>query len=265
MLAELFTLIIYQPFFNVLIFFYWILGQFTDGKPDMGIAVIMLTILIRLLLLPISLMEERSEEERRGIAAKVKQLDEELGHDPIQHRAQMRQLFKGKPRVIAGELFSLFIQVSISLMLWRIFSRGLEGEDLHLVYPFMPAVQFPFNLVFLGKFDLAHSNLFLNFLQSLMILILETVSVYASPYPTSRSDIIKMQFFLPVVSFFIFMGLPAGKKLFVITALIFSTVVTLYKAIKYRFERYRLEQEEKVAAAAAATTEPSEQVLVEVK
>jgi hypothetical protein len=40
-----------------------------------------------------------------------------------------------------------------------------------------------------------------------------------------------MQFTLPVFSFLIFMFLPAGKKLFVITALVFSIVYSLIRAI----------------------------------
>ncbi|HYD34981.1 MAG TPA: YidC/Oxa1 family membrane protein insertase [Vitreimonas sp.] len=266
-LAELFTLVIYQPFFNVLIFFYWMLGQVSPGPADMGIAVILLTILIRFLLLPISLMEDRSEEERRNIAHRIKELEVELAHDPVKLRSEVKALFKSKPRVVAGELFSLFIQVSTSLMLWRIFSSGLEGRDLHLIYSFMPQVELPFNLVFLGQFDLAHTSFFLNLLQSILIFVLETISIYTSPYPPGQGEVVRMQLVLPVVSFVIFMGLPAGKKLFVITALIFSIVVTIIKAVRRRFEAYRIEQElkEAEAAALAAAGGESEKVVVEVK
>jgi YidC/Oxa1 family membrane protein insertase len=262
-LAELFTTFIYQPFFNVLILFYWILELFTQGNADMGTAVIMLAVLIRVLLLPISLMEERSEEERRMIATKAKELNQDFAHDPILLNKEMKKLLRSKPRAIFGELFSLFIQVSVSLMLWRMFASGLEGRDLHLMYPFMPEVEFPFNLVFMNRFDLAHTSLLLNFLQSLLIFILETIAVFATPYPTTRREIVRMQLILPVLSFIIFMNFPAGKKLFVITALIFSILVTTFKAIKHRVEAYRLAQEAKEAEHNA--TRPEEKVLVEVK
>ena len=76
MILDLFVTVIYQPFLNILVGFYWILGLFTDGKPDMGIAVILLTILIRLLLLPISLSGDRSEDERREISKKILEIEE---------------------------------------------------------------------------------------------------------------------------------------------------------------------------------------------
>ena len=68
-LAHIFTVFIYQPFFNILVFFYWLIGL--SGKPDMGIAVIFLTILVRILLMPLSLSGQRSEKDRRAISKKM--------------------------------------------------------------------------------------------------------------------------------------------------------------------------------------------------
>jgi membrane protein insertase Oxa1/YidC/SpoIIIJ len=261
--AELFTLVIYQPFFNILVFFYWALGLVTHEEPDMGIAVILLTILIRVLLLPVSLMEERSEAERRSIAHRVAELEQELAHDPVALKKEVRSLFKSKPRVVVGELFSLFIQASISLMLWRIFGSGLKGEDLHLLYGFMPKITIPQELVFMNTFDLSKSSWVLNLTQSVLIFVLETLAMYTSPYPPAKGEVLRMQLILPVVSFLIFMGLPAGKKLFVITALLFSIGITLLKFIARRFNDYR----DKVNAAeqAAADAPSEEKVVVAVK
>lgn len=262
-LVNLFTTFIYQPFFNILVFFYWGLDVVTQGHADMGVAVIMLTILIRVLLLPISMMEDQSEEERRAITKRIAELEEELSHDPVLLRKEVKALFKNKPRVVAGELFSLFIQVSIALMLWRIFGRGLGGEDLHLIYPFMPEVQFPFNLNFLGRFDLTHTSLFLNLLQSLLIFVLETLSIYTSPYPPAKGEVVRLQLVLPVVSFILFMAFPAGKKLFIITALIFSIFVTIFKAIRRKWQSYA---EAHTAVEPETVTSPeSEKVMVQMK
>ncbi len=51
----------------------------------------------------------------------------------------------------------------------------------------------------------------------------------------TRSRVKSLQFFLPIVSFLIFMFLPAGKKLFIITALIFSMFYMIIKAIRRKF------------------------------
>ncbi len=238
-MAELFITLIYQPFLNVIVFFYWCLGFVMDGKPDMGVAVILLTIFIRILLLPLSIAGDRSEKERREIATKVKELEENFAADPIRLEKEKKGVFKTNRRVLISELINLAIQVAIALMLWKMFSTGLPGEDIHLIYPFMPEVALPFNLNFLGLFDLSHTSYTLNAIQSLLIFVLETISLYTSPYPVRRDEVVRLQLVLPVVSFVVFMALPAGKKLFVITSLIFSIILTLVKVAIRMVKRYQ--------------------------
>lgn len=245
---SLFTLLIYQPFFNILVFFYWMLDLVTGGNPDMGIAVILLTILIRVLMLPLSFAGMRTEDERREISRQINDLEEKYGSEPVIYQSEKKKIFKTNSRIFIAEGVNLAIQVGIALMLWRIFNTGLKGEDIHLLYPFMPNVDLPFNLVFLGRFDLTHSSILLNLIQSTLLFVLETLMAYTSPYPTTKGQVVRLQLVLPVVSFLVFMTLPAGKKLFVITTLIFSIFLTLGLAIQKRFNEYK----EKIAAKEAA-------------
>ena len=50
---------------------------------------------------------------------------------------------RGNPGPVISETINITIQVIIILMLYRIFKTGLEGADLHLLYPFMPEVKIP--------------------------------------------------------------------------------------------------------------------------
>ena len=262
LLINFFTVLVYQPFLNILVFLYWAMDLLTAGQPDMGIAVVLLTIVIRFLLLPMSLAGHRSEAERRELAQKIKTLELEFGENEVGYKKARKSVLHQSRRVVIGELFSLFVQVMIALMLWRIFARGLTGEDLHLIYPWMPTIDTPFKLLFLGKYDLSHPSWILNLLQSALIFIYETLSSLTSPFPTSRREVIRLQLTLPLISFLIFMNLPAGKKLFVITTLIFSIILTSIKYVQRRFEDYKA----KVAARQAALAgNQDEKVVVEVK
>lgn len=255
---SLFTTLIYQPFFNVLVFFYWILEKVTGGNADMGIAVIFLTILIRLLMLPLSFAGMRTEKERREIAEQIANLEKTHGAEPVVFQQEKKKVFKTNKRIIIAEVVNFFIQLIIALMLWRIFAKGLTGDDIHLIYSFMPDVEHNFNLMFLGKFDLTHTSIVLNLIQSVLIFVLETLVAYTSSYSTSRKEVVRSQLVLPVVSFLIFMTLPAGKKLFVITTLSFSILITFIRAVQVRFEEYK-------AKIAAKEANQSDQVVVDVK
>lgn len=270
MLIELFTQFIYQPFFNVLVFLYWVMDVLPGVEADMGVAVIFLTIVIRVLLIPLSLAGDKSERQRRAIAQEIQEIEKSHTADPIVLRQKRKLTLQKSKGVLLAEVFNLFIQVSIALMLWRIFATGLEGKDFHLIYPFMPNVDTNFNLMFLGKYDLSHTNFTLNLLQSFSIFILETLQILTSPFRHSRGEVVRYQLVLPVVSFLIFMGLPAGKKLFVITALWFSIILTIYKFFHNKYldyvEKVAREQVEADAAAAAGQPNPiQDRVLVEMK
>ena len=135
---------------------------------------------------------------------------------------------------MAASAFDLIFQILVALMLYRMFSTGLEGADFHLLYKFIPQPKEPFNLVFLGKYDLSQPSIFLNFLQSLFLFLAEVLSAISSPFPLTRRDLSTI-FFLPVLSFFFFMFMPAGKKLFIISTLGFSIIMMLAKLIIFLY------------------------------
>jgi YidC/Oxa1 family membrane protein insertase len=250
-LVDLFVSLIYQPFFNILVFLYWVLDLLTRGNAEMGVAVILLTIIIRLILLPLSLMEEKTEGSRRELEHKIHQLAQEYSHDPVAYKEATKQIFRRNKYVVRAGLLSLAVQVSISLMLWRIFATGLTGEDMHLLYSFMPRVLISPDKLVLGSIDLTHTSLLLNLLQSLLIFVVETVGLLTSPYPPRPGEAVRLQLVLPIVSFIIFLNFPAGKKIFVITALVFTLGVQIFKFIRRWFREYAEAQAAKEAAEMA--------------
>ncbi len=214
---------IYQPFFNILVGLYALLAGISPDLADMGIAVVIFSLVIRILTFPLTIAGERSEEEKRKIVAKVEEIKHTYLHEPIRMKAEIRAVMRGNFRTVGATTVNLLIQLAIILMLYRIFTTGLEGADYYLLYDFMPRPEH-INLMFLGKYDLSRTNSTLNFIQSIMIFIVELLAALRSPFPLSRKDKALMQVVLPIGSFFIFMILPAGKKVFIITSLAFSAV-----------------------------------------
>ncbi|MBP7875979.1 YidC/Oxa1 family membrane protein insertase [Candidatus Woesebacteria bacterium] len=256
-LSHWFVLIVYQPLFNLVVFFYWGIDRLT-GDANMGIAVILLTIAIRILLLPQSIYGIKNERKKFGLLKEVEEVEETFASDPIELGVRKKKILRSNPMMVVGELINITIQVMIALMLWRMFATGLTGEDFHLIYSFMPAVATPFNLTFMG-ISLDHTSWAMNAFLTLLLFIMESLSVMAAmPGSISRSRAIKAQLVLPIVSFLFFAFMPAGKKLFVITTVIFSIVLTIVRLVLVRFDLYKQKQEEKAAQV-------EERVLVETK
>ena len=277
---NLFITIIYQPFLNILVLFYWLLGRIPGNIPDMGVAVILLSILIRIILLPVTLASDSSEHERRLLAQKAKKVEEEYASDPVGLNREMKKLLKTKPRIIVAEMVDFGISILVTVLLIRIFATGIEGADLHYLYHWMPYVQQPYNLVFLGKFDLSRPNFTLNLIQSLVILLVEVVAEFTSPFHNllskehvkpvqvnpfakekdsyvveTRNRVKSLQLILPIVSFLVFMFLPAGKKLFIITTLLFSLLLMIIKAVRRKFIQVFPVAEEPIAVEVAKSQE----------
>jgi membrane protein insertase Oxa1/YidC/SpoIIIJ len=219
---------IYQPFFNILVGLYEILGNLSPALADMGIAVIIFSIIIQVLLFPLRLASERSEEEKKKIVDRVNEAKQLYAHEPIRLRTEIKNIMRSNTRSVIATTANLAIGLAIILMLYRIFTTGLEGADFYLLYDFMP-VPDHINLMFLGKYDLSRTNATLNFIQSIMIFVVEVLVALRSPVALSHKDKALLQIVLPLGSFVIFMFLPAGKKIFMITTLAFSAV---YNAIK---------------------------------
>lgn len=235
---DFFTLYIYQPFFNILVGLYWLTGQVLP-TPDMGIAVILFAIAVRIILLPFDFVGEQSDEGKLLVSQKVKQLKKELASDPVRQKEEIRNLMRQSPKAIFSEVFTITIQVLIILILYRIFTTGLEGADMHLLYKFMPSIRQPINLIFMHKYDLSHTNSTLNLLQSLMIALSEIVHLYFAPVKPTRKDFVSLVIILPMVSFLIFMILPAGKKVFIITSLAFGIILKIIKQILFLTYAFR--------------------------
>ncbi len=219
---------IYTPFFNILVGLYVLLSKISPELADMGIAVIIFALVVRLLLLPLTLAGERSSEEKRKIIERVEEAKKLYSHEPVRLQAEIKAIMRGNGRTVIATTVNLLIGLSIIIMLYRIFTTGLEGADFHLLYDFIPAPDH-INLMFLGKYDLSRTNATLNIIQSLMIFLVEILSALRSPLPISRKDKALFQLVLPLGSFIIFMFLPSGKKVFMITTLAFSAV---YESIR---------------------------------
>lgn len=222
---------IYQPLFNVLVGLYELLGSISPNLADMGIAVIIFSIFVQILLFPLRLAGERSEEEKKKITDKIAEIKRLYSHEPIKQSAEIKLVMRSNIRSVIATTVELIIGIMLILMLYRIFTTGLEGADFYLLYDFIPRPDH-INLMFLGKYDLSHTNFTLNIIQSIMIFIVEVLSALRSPFPVTRKDKILLQLVLPLGSFIIFMFLPSGKKIFVITSLAFSAIYSAIKLIQ---------------------------------
>src|SRR3989338_11558708 len=104
-IGQIITTFIYQPFFNLLVYIYLVLDKATSGRADMGWAVIVFTVVFRILILPLSLAGQRSQKEKREIAQKVTNLEHYYRDQPIRRKEEVRKLLTGNKKILSSEVF----------------------------------------------------------------------------------------------------------------------------------------------------------------
>lgn len=148
--------ILYRPLFNLLIAFY----IFLPGH-DFGIAVILLTLLIKIILSPLSIGALKSQRALSKLQPKIKEIQTKFKHNREKMSRALMELYrKEKINPLSGCL-PLLVQLPILIALYQVFLTGLSPEKISVsLYGFLPRPS-QLNLYFLGFLNLKESNIYL--------------------------------------------------------------------------------------------------------
>ena len=122
--SKAFYAVLYQPLLNALVFLY----TYLPGH-DFGIAIIILTSLIKLLLYPLGTKAVRAQRALAELQPKIKEIQEKYKKDKATQTKEIMDLYKKeKVNPFAGML-PLIIQLPILIALYRVFWKGLQPEQ----------------------------------------------------------------------------------------------------------------------------------------
>lgn len=230
-LVNAFNVLLYQPLLNGLVLLY----QFFPGQ-DFGIAIIVLTILIKMLFYPLATQAIKSQKDLAGLQPKIQEIQGNYKNDKEKQVKEIMALYrKEKINPFSGCL-PLLIQLPILIGLFQVFMRGFGPEQMIYLYDFMPNPG-QINLSFLGLLNLAEPNLLLavlagacQFFQTKMLTPHQNVKGKQAPNSKKGrpdfSDILQKQmlYFLPVFTVFILWRLPSAIGLYWLVTSLFSIV-----------------------------------------
>ncbi|HXV26654.1 MAG TPA: YidC/Oxa1 family membrane protein insertase [Candidatus Paceibacterota bacterium] len=207
-MSWLFNTIIYHPLLNALVVLYD-----TVSFGDIGIAIVMLTVVIRLISLPLSLRTIRSQREMAELAPEIERIKEKHKNDQAAQGQAMMDLYKQhKVNPLAGCL-PLLIQFPVLFGLYRVFINIFKPESLQALYSFVPDPG-TIQTVSLGIVDLGVRSIPLAVAAGLAQFIQAKV---AAPLQQSGQAAMlnkQMMYFFPVLIIVISWNLPAGLALY---------------------------------------------------
>lgn len=223
-LVSAFNLILYQPLFNALVLFYiYLPGQ------DFGLAVIILTILVKLIFYPLGVKAIHSQRALAELQPKIKQVQEQFKNNKEKQVRAIMDLYKEKKISPFSGFLPLLLQLPILIGLYRVFWNGFDEDRLGFLYSFVPNPG-PIDTTFLGIMDLAQASVILAVLTGITQFI-QTKMLTAAPVKatakTKQSDFSQMMqkqmlYFFPIFTVFILWRLPAAIALYWLTTTLFT-------------------------------------------
>jgi YidC/Oxa1 family membrane protein insertase len=158
-ISTLFNAAFYNPIYNALVALVAIL----PGS-DVGVAVILVTIAIRLLLLPFSLSAARTQRAMKVLEPKIKELKEKHRGDKEKEALETFALYKEAQVNPFSSIATLFIQIPVLLALyWVFYHDALSALNTARLYSFTPTPAHV-SLLFLGIMSVANKSILLAFL-----------------------------------------------------------------------------------------------------
>ncbi|OGH81195.1 MAG: hypothetical protein A3F93_04010 [Candidatus Magasanikbacteria bacterium RIFCSPLOWO2_12_FULL_34_7] len=210
---------LYTPLFNLLI---WIYNGWEDG--NLGWSVIYLTVILRTVLLPFSLINEYNKTKNEALYREIKEIEKVYQNDDILKKQEIRQAMKKRRVQPWAKAVVLGIQALVLVLLYQVFIGGLKGDKI--IETLYPSIAWPgvINTNFYG-FELGMTH---DIIWSGIVGIFLLVEIYINlrrfKGGIERKDLTYFILF-PTFIFILLWIIPMVKSLFILTSLIFSVVV----------------------------------------
>lgn len=172
MISNLFHVLVYNPIYNALIYT-------VDMVPlhDVGIAVIIVTILVRLVLYPLSRKAIKTQIEMKRIAPLIEAAKEKHKDNPQEQSKAIFAIYKQNNVSPFSGILLLIVQLPILLGLYFVFARGgLPAINADILYAFVPSPT-AVNMEFLGLINMAKPSILLGVIAAISQFIYTRLSM----------------------------------------------------------------------------------------
>jgi YidC/Oxa1 family membrane protein insertase len=223
MLGNVWNFILYRPLVNILAFF---VAVIPGG--DVGIAVIILTLLVKAILFPLSQRSIENQAKMKLLEPEINRIKKSNASKEEQAKQTMELYKKHKTNPFSGCLLVL-IQIPIIFALYYVFYKGIKF-DSGILYPFIH-VPANMNMNFIGLVNIGQRNLVLAILAG----ISQFFQAYFMPKPDlssgkaasfqnsfSKSMNMQMKYVFPLLVTLIAYRISGAIALYWITSNIFT-------------------------------------------
>ena len=244
MFSTIWHTVFFDPIYNSLVFF---IDVVRGG--DVGTAIVLTVVLVKVILLPVSLKAARTQLIMHEMDPKMREIKEKYKDNREEQARQTLALFQTNKVNPFSSILLLFIQIPIVIALYfAVYSGGgvkLPDINTALLYSFIPVPE-TVSMLFLGMMDIAAKSLPLAFLagftqfihtrMSLPVLAPRDPNVEASfKDDFGRSMQLQMRYVMPIIIFVAAYTISAAIALYFVVSnlmMIVQEVIVRRKGLK---------------------------------
>ncbi len=221
-IVHFFNSFLYYPLFNFLIVIY----NYLPGH-DFGLAIIVLTVIIRLVLYPLSLKAFQSQRAIQKLQPLISELQTKYKNDKEKQAKETLELYRKENINPFSGLALALVQLPILIALYQVFWHGLQSDALNGLYTFIknPGAINPF---FLHLLDLSKPNILFAVLAGILQFF-QTKMLMPAPIQgqAKTNDLASMMqkqmvYLFPILTVVILFKLPSALGLYWIASGLFS-------------------------------------------
>lgn len=210
-LTNLYNTILFEPVFNLLMFLYQLMPA-----QDMGLAVILLTMIVKALLLPIDMKALRSQKALQEMQPKIDEIQKKYKDDKEEQAKQTMLIFQESKINPFFGIWALFIQIPILIAIYQVLtqlSAAVKNGQSIAIAKFYPFVHQPevINYLFLGIIDLSKPALWMAIIVGILQFIQIKMTMGKTPKTKDSQSVMQqsMAYFSPIFLAIVLTALPA--------------------------------------------------------
>ncbi len=260
MIGGLFNTFVFIPLYNALVFLVSVIPF-----ADLGLAVIMLTIIVKLILFPLSLKAVRTQFAMRALEPRLKEIKEKFKDKREEQARKTMALYKESGVNPFSSVLLILIQLPIIFGLYWVFVRGgLPDLNLDILYSFTPIPEM-FNMQFFWVSDIAEKSAILALLagatQYFQIKLTLPPLKERGKTPSLKDDLarsfhLQMRYMMPIIVVVIAYAISAAIALYWTTSNVFAIGQELF--VRRRIKRkYESDEEKKASSSASLSAQTS--------
>ena len=221
-MSSIFITILFQPLFNLFVGLY----NLVPGH-DVGVVILIITVLIRLILYPLTNSSIKSQRSLQELQPKLEEIKKQYAGDQQKQAQATMELYKDSKVNPFASCLPLLIQLPILIALYWVFSSSLNAATIAQtlqdnLYPFVSNPE-SINPVTMRIFNLAVASPILAILAGLAQYLQARTMAKKNPVSASTEgkgpDMAAMMnkqmlYFMPALTVLIGFSLPAGLTLY---------------------------------------------------